>query len=179
MYLDIIAIIIILYGFYTGYSRGLIKTVFATVSILVAVLASLKLSPIVIGFVENTFQFSPAINFIIGFVLTFFVVMLLIRFIGSRMEGLLKAVNLNFINKFAGGILMGGVFAVCFSYLMYLGNNLSLINEDTKQVSMTYPALSTLPDHSKALFAKVKPIFSDFWALTVDTMDQIKEKGEG
>lgn len=178
MYLDIIALIIILYGFYSGYQRGLIKTVFDTISILVAVLASLKLSPIVIGIIESTFKFSPAINFILGFILTFFIVMLVIRFIGARMEGLLKAVNLNFINKIAGGALMGGVFAVCFSYLMYLGSNLSLINDDTKTASITYPTLSTLPDHSKALFEKVKPIFSDFWALTVDTMDQIKERGE-
>lgn len=178
MFIDIVAIIIILLGFYTGYKRGIIKTVFDAASILIAILASLKLSPIVIGFVEKNFQFGPAINFIFGFVVTFFIVMLLIRFIGGRLEGVLKAVNLNFINKIAGGVILGGLFAVCLGYLLYLASSMSLINEDTKQTSITYPMLSTLPEHSNAVFESVKPIFTDFWDLTVETMDQIKTKGE-
>lgn len=176
--LDIVAIIFILFGFYIGFKRGIIKTVFDTVSILIAILASLKLSPLIIGVITKTFQFSAGVNFILGFVLTFFIVMLLIRFIGGRLEGILKAVNLNFINKIAGGALLGGVFAVGMGYLTYLGSNLSLISDEAKQTSITYPLLSTLPSHSQALFQQVKPIFTDFWELTVETMDEIKQKGD-
>ena len=49
MIFDIIVICLIALGFYLGYNRGLIKTVFDTLSLFIAVLAALKLSPIVIN----------------------------------------------------------------------------------------------------------------------------------
>jgi len=176
--IDIVAAIIILYGFYTGYQKGLIKTLFATLSILLAVLVCLKLSPVVIDWIEGILKLSPAINYILGFVLTFFIVMIGIRFIGSRLEGLLKAVNINFINKIAGGLLMGAVFAVCLGFLVHLADNLNLIDDKNKQASIAYPVLNVLPSHATVLFEKAKPVFTDFWDKTVETIDQVKIAAE-
>lgn len=176
MVIDVIALVLILIGFVTGYRRGLINTVFDTLSILIAVVASLKLSPIMMDFVEGTFKLGSGLSFIIGFVATFFIVMMIIRFVGNRLEGLLKAIKINFVNKIAGGVVMGGVFAVLFSFLLYLVSSMSLMDDSSKQTSITYPMLSKLPDQSKALFNGLKPVFSEFWEKTVDTIDTIKEK---
>lgn len=178
MILDIIVALVISYGAYVGYSRGLIITVFDTLSILVAVVASLKLSPIVIDLVEDVVNTAPAISFIIGIVITFILVMVIVRFIGKKLESFFKATNLNFINKFAGAALQGLFFAVIISFIVLLGDRMSLLKEETKESSYSYALLQPLPEKSKEIFEKVKPIFKDFWDKTIEAMDGIKEKAE-
>ena len=111
MMLDLIVAIVVALGFYLGYSRGLIKTVFDTLALIIGIVAALKLSPITIDVINSIFKTSPAITFLVGVVLTFIGIMALIRFIGNKLEDILEAVNINFINKIAGGVLQGLFFA--------------------------------------------------------------------
>ena len=53
MIIDILAAIIISLGFYLGYQRGLIKTIFDTLSLMIGILAALKLSPWVIDALQS------------------------------------------------------------------------------------------------------------------------------
>ena len=174
--LDIIAALVIAYGAYVGYSRGIIKTLFDALSIVVAIVASLKLSPIMINIVDSTFNTSPSVSFIIGIVLTFILVMALVRFIGRKLERLFKAVNLNFINKLAGAAFQGLFFAFIISMLIWLGDRMDLIKESTKQQSVSYPILKPIPEKTQAIFENLKPIFSEFWDKTMEVMDGVKDK---
>ena len=79
MLIDIIVAIVISLGFYLGYSRGLIKTVFDSLSLVVGILAALKLSPIVINILQEIIKTSPAVTFLLGVVITFIGVMALLR----------------------------------------------------------------------------------------------------
>ena len=178
MMLDIIAALVIAYGAYVGYSRGIIKTVFDTLSILIAIVASLKLSPIVINIVDSIFNTAPSVSFIIGIVLTFIIVMALVRFIGNKLENLFQSANINFVNKIAGAAFQGLFFALILSLVIWLGNRLDLIKDSTKEESMSYSMLEPLPEKSAAIFEKVKPIFKDFWDKTIEVMDGVKEKVE-
>ncbi len=178
MIIDIITLIIVGLGLYAGYSKGLIKTVFDTLSILIAIVAALKLSPMVINILEGILPLNASLVFIIGFIATFFLIMLLIRFVGKKLESLMKVVNINVVNKLLGGALMALFYSLILSYGIWGVNKLKVIGEDTLASSKTYPLLSTLPEHSQNLFATVKPVFSDFWEKMLETMDGIKEKGE-
>lgn len=178
MILDIIVAIVLAFGFYTGYNRGLIRTIFDTASLLVGIIAALKLSPIAINLVDSVLSTKPAISFIIGIVLTFVVVMIVVRFIGKKLEDLFKAINLNFVNQLAGGVIQSLFFALLISLGLYLLDNLKLLQESTKEESMSYSMLEPLPRKSQAVFTKLKPMFQGFWDKTVETMDEIKEKAE-
>jgi uncharacterized membrane protein required for colicin V production len=48
MILDLIVAIVITVGFYLGYSRGLIKTVFNSLSLIIGIIAALKISPLML-----------------------------------------------------------------------------------------------------------------------------------
>ncbi|MBK8346244.1 MAG: CvpA family protein [Saprospiraceae bacterium] len=174
MLLDIIVAIVISLGFYLGYTRGLIKTVFDSLSLVIGILAALKLSPIIIGILQDIIKTSPAVTFLLGVVITFIGVMALIRFIGKKLEDLLEAVNINFINKLAGGAVQGLFFAYIMSLALWLVNNLNVLNPETKAASITYPLLEPLPEKGKAVFTNLKPVFKDFWDKTVEAMDGIK-----
>lgn len=179
MIIDLIAVLLVIWGFYSGYRRGLIKTVFDTLSILIAFLFTMKLSPFTIELVEKTFKLNEGLSFILGIVLTFFAVMIIIRFIGNRLEGFLKAVNINFINKIAGGALLSIVFAVIFSGLLRLSDELHLVSNDEKSKSITYPVLQPLPNTAILVLEQIKPLFSEMWDKTIDTIDELKTKAEG
>ncbi|HPK09254.1 MAG TPA: CvpA family protein [Saprospiraceae bacterium] len=179
MIFDIIVICLIALGFYLGYNRGLIKTVFDTLSLFIAVLAALKLSPIVINLLQSILKISPAINFVLGIVITFIGIVAIIRFVGRKLENVFEAANINFINKIAGGALQGLFFAILISYIMYFGANVGFINKDIQERSLSYKKLEVLPSYTQAGINKLKPVFKSFWDKTIETMDAIKEKADG
>ena len=90
MLLDIIVAIVVSLGFYLGYTRGLIKTIFDSLSLVIGILAALKLSPIVISILQEIIKTSPAVSFLLGVVITFIGVMALIRFVGKKLEDMLS-----------------------------------------------------------------------------------------
>ncbi len=176
MILDIIVAIVLAFGFYIGFQRGLIKTVFDTASIFVGLLATLKLAEHVGGLVDSIISVNPGINWIISIVITFIVVMALIRFLGKKLEDIFKAINLNSINKLAGGALQAAFFALLVSLSLYFLDNLKLLEEKTKSESKSYTMLEPLPRHSQEVFVKLKPLFIGFWEKTKEAMDDVNQK---
>ncbi|MGE5356406.1 MAG: CvpA family protein [Deltaproteobacteria bacterium] len=175
MWIDLIAVIILIYGLYVGYTRGIIKTVFSVVSVFIGILAALKLSPIMISLLEKLFNIHPGINFLLGFGLTFLLVMMGVRFLGKKIEDVLELAKVNIINKSAGGAVMGMLFLVVFSYILYGTDKLNLLSENAKQRSVSYGFLSTLPQKTEATFVKIKPLFEGFYTKVNETFKQIKE----
>jgi membrane protein required for colicin V production len=178
MYIDIILGILMALGFYIGYSRGIIKTVFAIVSLLMAILAAMKLSPVMISFLDGVLSWDPRLTVILGFVLTFIVVVIAIRFLGNLLEKMMTTLQINFVNKLAGGIVMSAVFMVFFSCVVWFMDETRLLDERTKSSSMSYTILEPLPKGVAALGREVKPFFQSFWNKTADAMDRIREKSE-
>ncbi len=178
MGLDIIVVLVVAFGFYAGYSRGLIKTVFDTASLLIGILAAMILSPLTIGLLESMFNISQRFTYLIGVVLTFIIAMAAIRFVGRRIEGILKAANINIINKVAGGTFQGLFFAFLLSMLLWTLGNYNVLKPETKEGSITYPLLEPLPEAGKSVFVAAKPIFQSFWDKTVEAMKSAREAGK-
>jgi len=176
MFIDVLSAIIISLGFYLGYQRGLIKTIFDTLSLIIGILAALKLSPVVIGILESIFKINPAINFILGIALTFVGVMYGIRFIGRKIEQLLEVIHINFINKFAGGAIQALFFAAILSFTVGLVDKVKLVSPETKAVSFSYPYLMKVPSISEKALVIMRPIFSGFWDKALETIDAMKKK---
>ncbi|MBK8700369.1 MAG: CvpA family protein [Saprospiraceae bacterium] len=178
MFIDIAAAIIISLGFYLGYQRGLIKTVFDTLSLLIGVLAALKLSPWTMDLLQTLFNLNKALTLIFGIALTFLAVMILIRFIGRKLEEILEVANVNFVNKVSGGSLQAVFFAILLSFVLGLFTKINVLKDETKTSSLTYPYLMQMPDLSKKMFESLKPIFSEFWKRTNEAIDGLKKPEE-
>lgn len=176
MILDIIVVLVVAFGFYSGFSRGLIKTVFDTLSLIIGILAAMKLSGFTINILQNTLNLDQSIAYLLGIVITFIIVMFLIRFIGKRLENIFVAANINALNKLAGGVLQGLFFAFLMSLLIWVLGNYNVLKPETKDRSITYPLLEPLPEAGKSVFTAVKPFFQEFWNKTVDVMDNLGNK---
>jgi len=175
MFIDLIAALLVLYGFYIGYNRGIIKTVFALISIMIGILAAVKLSPFTIALLEKIINIHPGLTFIVGFALTFIVILIAIRFIGKKLEDILKFAQINFLNKILGGFIMAVLLMVFYSYALWGIDTLQLLSDNNKNSSVSYDFLETLPSKTDQTIADLKPYFKEFWDKMVDTFDQIKE----
>lgn len=178
MIIDVIVAVFVTFGFYLGYSRGIIRTIFDTLSLIIGIIAALKLSPITIDLVQQLIKTSPGLTFIIGIVLTFIVVMVVIRFIGRKFESILQHLNINFINKLSGGILQALFFAYLLSMVIMLLNTINVLNPEAKSTSITYPIIEPIKNRGSSILLKAKPMFTDFWTKTMETMDEVKAKSE-
>jgi membrane protein required for colicin V production len=178
MILDLIAAVVISYAFYRGYSKGLINTVVDTLSIIIGLVIALKFSPLLIDYMQDMININPALEFILGFLIVFFAVMLLLRYVGEKIEDLLKAVNINIINQLAGGALLGFVAAFCVGALYVLMSRLNILSQDYVSQSSLYEHLAKVSQEGSWLFETFKNVFSEFWSKFMGTLDQVKEKIE-
>ena len=175
MILDLIAALIITYGFYRGYSKGLVSTVVDTLSILVGLVIALKFSPLLINYLQKVVNLNPAVEFILGFLIVFFVVILVLRFIGDKIEDILKAIKINFINQLAGGFLLAFVFSFLLGLLFLLLTNLKILNPEYAAQSTLYEYLIQISQEGGWIVESFKNLFSEFWTKFMTTIDSVKE----
>lgn len=174
MAIDIMCAIMAFYGFYLGYTRGIIKTVFSVLSIFFGIVAAAKFGPAMTDFLESAFNYHNPLMFIAGLMLAFILTMALIRLLANALEGVLESVNINVVNQFLGGVVLSGALIGVYSVLVLFGDRAHIIDSSTKRESITYPFLEKMPDQLMAAGKVVQPVFSEFWAYSVDFMDRLE-----
>ena len=179
MLLDILLALFVAYGFYIGFTRGIINSVFAVVSLIIAVLAAMKLSPIAIMGLEKIWDADPRVLIIVGFVVTFLLVLIAIRLIGRGLEKLFESAKINFVNKIAGGTLLAIVFLITFSWIVWFLNEVRLVGDNTKESSITYALIEPIPRKSQKVISGLRPLFKDFWDKTGKAMDKVRDQSTG
>ncbi|MCB0642498.1 MAG: CvpA family protein [Phaeodactylibacter sp.] len=177
MVIDIIFVIVAGYGFYVGFSRGIIRTIFTILAYLFGLMAAFKFAAPATKFLESSFNSNSPMMFVAGFLLSFVVTMVLIRFLARGAEGILKTANINVINQFIGGVFMAGIMVLLYSLLLWFAKVSNLLDEQTKDASFTYTYVQHFPNQVWGVYEYIKPTFKDFWDDSVQFMDRIQEMG--
>ena len=175
MVIDIIFAIIAGYGFYLGFSRGIIQTVFNIISVIFGLMAAFRFGPYTTNILESTFNSDNPMMFIAGFLLAFVLTMMVIRMLARGIEGVLETTNINFINQAAGGILTAGGMILVYSTLLWFADASHMLNEDAKKQSMTYDYIDEFPTTVWAMGKQLRPTFEDFWDHSIDFMDKLED----
>ncbi len=176
MIIDILFLLLAGWGFYQGYSKGIIKTVFTAFSIVFGLMIAFKFTPAAIRFLETAFHSDSAMNFLGGFLLVFILTMIIIRMAAQFLEKMLQAANINFINQAAGGILLASLYTLVFSLLIWFGDQAHIITAENSKGSMTYGQLRAFPSKMKGVYEYIKPGFQDFWRESVRFIDRMEDK---
>ena len=174
MIIDIIFFIVAGYGFYLGFSRGIIKTIFTSLSYFIGLIAAFKFSPSATKLLESFFSPHP-LMFVAGFLLSFFLTMVLIRMLARGLEGVLESVNINIINQIAGGTLLAGVLVLIYSTILWFATASNLISQSARQESRTYVYLEKYPEQAWKFGALLWPTIVDFWDYSVNVMDDLQQ----
>ncbi len=173
MAIDIIFVIVAGYGFYLGFSKGIIQTVFTVLSIMFGLMAAIRFAKPMTDFLEDAFSPNP-LMFIAGFLLTFVLTMFLIRLIARSVEGFLKTANINVINQIAGGVLLAALFIMLYSVILWFGDQTGALKE-AKETSMTYDYLEEYPEYVWGVGKKIQPFIKDFYEESQTFMDRLEQ----
>ncbi|MFM8449843.1 MAG: CvpA family protein [Haliscomenobacter sp.] len=180
MIIDFLFAAFAIYGFYIGYSKGIIKSIVSILSIAVGIVAALRFSPVVTDMLKETFDSQSPLMFIAGLILTFLLTMTLLRVMGKGLEGILKTANINFINQLLGGAFMAAALIFLYSSALWFVVQVGRMDETSVGISesQTYSFLKTYPGKVTRSFSMLKPVLQDFWDYTMDMMDQVDQMTE-
>ncbi|MEL6866738.1 MAG: CvpA family protein [Bacteroidota bacterium] len=175
MVIDILFALVVLYGFYLGFSKGIIGTFFTFVSLTVGIVASLRLAPAMTKFLETTFANENPLMFLAGLTMSFIIIMLILRAISKFLEGILETANINIVNQFMGGVILSGVLVLLLSVLVWFGDKAQLIDEQTRRESRTYPYLIQYRSQARVIGQQIRPMFEEFWDQSINMMDRLEK----
>ena len=176
MAIDIACLIFAAYGFYVGYTKGIISTVLTLASYVIGALAAMKFGPVA-G--DMLFEAFPAVtkagSFLLGVLGVFFMMLLLFKLVARGLTGFLETINVNLVNQLLGGLVSALFMVFVFSGFLLLGDGSRVITEELKVQSVTYEPVSQLREviweRGKSLF----PVAQDFWESMMDAMDRVGE----
>lgn len=177
MMIDLFFAIFAGYGFFLGFTKGIIRTVFTILSYVFGLLAAFKLSPAVTRFLETALSSENPLLFIAGFLIAFFGTMLLFRFISRALSQGLQSANINIINQVAGGALLAAIMTLLYSLLLWFLVESHIVKDESREASVTYPFLAEYPKVAWNVLGKLKPTLMEFWDNSVEFMDRVEKVG--
>jgi membrane protein required for colicin V production len=135
MWLDILSLLFIVYGFIRGFSKGLVMSVISLVAYIVGVMLTIRFSHQVTNLLGwNDKAWAP----IAVFLLLFIAIFIVFKIVGKLIEGLLQVIALSFVNKLFGGIVGAVIALVIMSGIVWLLEFGHLINENSMSKSKVY-----------------------------------------
>jgi len=177
MPIDIGFIAFFAYGFWQGYSRGIISTVFNLVLYVFGFVLAFKMAPTMTTILQSMFHSENPTMFLAGFFVNLLIIMLIVRSAARGLEGAMRMAYLGVINQVAGGVAMGGFLVLVYSVLVWFGAKVNFINQDTISDSKTYPILEPLPTKAKDMAIRMKPLALDVWGSSMSWMERLDQHG--
>jgi membrane protein required for colicin V production len=176
MYLDILFIATIGYAFFKGFSQGIINTVFSVLSMIVALMAAFKLSPYMTEMLEKGFNTYNPFMFVVGFLVTFFLVKWGLHFVSEAVTGILEVAHVNLLNQMIGAGVLAVIFSFFFSVLVWFADSAHAIPTETKATSISYRFLEPLRESGFKLIGESKPLFQSFLSRTDKMLDGVEQQ---
>ena len=171
MILDLLFAAVLLGAVLAGFRRGLIQSLFWLVSLVLGILAALYGSHLTASYIERWFDVRPEYLPFFAFLGTLFLVVLLFRLLGRVMEGLFKAIRVNFLNKLAGALVWGLSATLVFSCMVWYAVNMGWVGQDLQEESQTFDALIRTAPAAMDLVGRLVPVAGDLFQQLQDWFD--------
>ncbi len=177
MAIDIVFLAVFAYGFWVGYSRGIIGTVFNFAAYIFGFVLAFKITPTTTNILESLLHSDNPSMFIAAFIVNLVFIMFVLRQAARGMESAFQAVYLGVINQTLGGVLMAGLGIVIYSVLIWFLVQVRFLNDQTLAESKSYPFLKDLPGKAKDVALRTKPFAEDIWSNSMNWMDRLEQYG--
>ena len=128
-YIDIILSLILFYGLFKGFTRGLIIEAASLLSIIIGLLGALTFTPIMENLLSYFFSDEKLPSSIILFTASLILIVLGINFFAKNLTKFIKLVSLGGINKVLGGIFGVSKYVLLISILFVFVDQFSFMFE--------------------------------------------------
>lgn len=118
MAVDVLFIIMATFGFYFGFSFGLMKVVLSVLSLMSAVLAAMAFTPMTTNIIIDTFEIDSVFLPFVAFLVTLLIVLMLARIVTKLIEETIDNKRFDIVSQIIGGLIMGFIFTLLYSVLV-------------------------------------------------------------
>jgi len=159
MIFDILFVIFVGGGFWWGYQKGIIYSVFSLAAYFIGIIVALKFSYIAVKFLHTSLSLGPQALAIIAFILMFLLIVLLVRGVAWALEEILKSFSLNMINQLIGGVIFSLISVYVLCVMIWLLNRWNVFPDHQKMTSHVYPYIANLGPTVVDYSGRIVPMF--------------------
>lgn len=163
MFLDILAVMLLVLALWKGFRNGLILGVFSFLAFVVGLAAAIKLSAVAAEYIGQNVSISGRWLPIIAFAVVFLAVVLLVRLGAKALEGVVNLATLGWLNKLGGVVFYALIYLFIFSVLLFYADQVALIQPETKEASVSFPLLQPLAPYIIEGLGVVIPFFKNMF----------------
>jgi uncharacterized membrane protein required for colicin V production len=176
MWLDIVFLFVAGIAFYRGYQAGILRAVVWVVGISLALLVTMRFAGVTTRGLEVLLTSESPMLFLIGFLLTFLLVIGLVRWSGLAIERMLGYLKIGFLNRGTGGVLFAVLATLMLALVLGTLDRMSWLPEHAKSDSRTWPVLVTIPDQASLAYRDMQPLLA---SLYVDARKNLEKAHTG
>jgi membrane protein required for colicin V production len=163
MIIDIIFLVLLAFAIIKGIRRGFIVAVFSFLAVIIGVAAAMKLSYIVAGWLQHSFNTGERWLPFLSFLIVLSVVIILVRLVANAIQRAVNFTMLGWLNKL-GGVLLYillyiSVYSVCLFYL----TQMNIIKPETIAESRTYSVTEPLGPKVVDAIGVIIPLFKNLF----------------
>ncbi len=118
-WMDIIALIILIWFVYKDYSSGLIISSFRFLGLILGIILSAKYGYFIVEFLSNKLSVPDQISNILGYLIVFIIVVIIIQIIGNLLKSTLNIILLGWLDKIGGAVLGFAKASILISLLFW------------------------------------------------------------
>jgi membrane protein required for colicin V production len=177
MPIDIIFLIIFLYGFWQGWNKGIIGTILNLTIYIFGIMLSYKMASVTSTILERMFNSTHPLMFVAGFATNLLIIYFVVYLASHSLENMIHGAYMGVVNRVVGGAAIAGFYILLYSVLLWFGNQAHVLSADTLNESRTYPFLKDLPGKAKATVVRLQPLAFDVWDDSVKWMDNLQDYG--
>jgi membrane protein required for colicin V production len=142
MLIDVLFLAAMVMAVFKGLKNGIIIAVFSLVGWLLGLFAAVRFSGMAAEYLKE--YINPRWLSIISFIAVFILVMLLVRLGAKLIEKAVELSLLGWANRLGGIIFYVLLYALILSVLIFFGEKVGLLNEETISSSKVYPWIKPL-----------------------------------
>ena len=176
MFIDIIAVVLVILAIIKGFSKGLVVAIFSLLAFVIGLAAALKLSAVVAEYLGTNINISQRWLPILAFAFVFFVVVLLVRLGAKAIEGGLRMAMLGWLNKLGGVIFYLLLYFFIYSIILFYATQLHILKPETIQTSTTYPIIYPMAPVVMDALGNIIPFFKNMFADLENFFDHLSKK---
>lgn len=173
MILDIIVFLLIVFAFYTGFTKGIIHSVMGFFAMIMGFIIAMNFSTFFSVWLNKQMDIPEIIMPILSFILIVIMTILAFKFVAYLSEKVLKTIKLNFLNKFAGATLWTIISILLSSVLLFFISKTGLLSDNLTSESHAYKHLLSLGSPTIHLFESFIPYFKESFHMLNNTVKDI------
>jgi membrane protein required for colicin V production len=173
--IDILFLIPLLFFVIQGFRKGVIMELTTMIALIIAMIASLKLTFICLSYFPGLKEKSPWIPYF-AYIIVFIGFYILVYAIGKQIHNLIVTINLNIFNRIAGAALGACKIIFIFSFLIWLTEQIDVIPSNIKEKSLSYKYFKDIAPAVISMVSSWIPYFRDTISQIEDFFDHLLKK---